>query len=76
MPCARFILSAQLRSLLDGFAAHLNHGCVGSVSEIFDAERTAYRAGLRGAGVERRGECSAALQTQLNRRCYEERRSC
>jgi glycogen debranching enzyme len=28
----------SLESFLDGFAAHLNHGSVGTLSEIFDAE--------------------------------------
>ena len=29
---------ATARSFLDGFRDHLKHGCVGSISEIFDAE--------------------------------------
>jgi predicted glycogen debranching enzyme len=29
---------AGARALLDGFAAHLNEACVGSISEIFDAD--------------------------------------
>ncbi|ACB76942.1 amylo-alpha-1,6-glucosidase [Opitutus terrae] len=29
---------ADARRLLDGFSAHLDHGCVGSISEVFDAE--------------------------------------
>ena len=28
----------EARHFLDGFAAHLNEGCVGSISEVFDAE--------------------------------------
>jgi glycogen debranching enzyme len=30
---------AGARRLLEGFDPHLNEGCVGSISEIFDAER-------------------------------------
>jgi glycogen debranching enzyme len=29
---------AGARRLLEGFEAHLDHACVGSISEIFDAE--------------------------------------
>ena len=45
---------AGARRFLDGFVPHLDEACVGSISEVFDADRALHAAGLRRAGVERR----------------------
>ena len=72
-PCGRWLIGpyvdawlkvhpddrAGARQLLEGFEAHLSEACVGSISEIFDAEEPYTAARLRRAGMERRG--SAAL---------------
>ena len=43
------------RQLLDGLVAHLDEACVGSISEVFDAEAPFTAARLHRPGVERRG---------------------
>ncbi len=45
---------AGARRALEGFVAHLDDACIGSVSEIFDAEPPFTRARLYCPGVERR----------------------
>ena len=36
--CASFLLTLSARALLAVFDAHLSEACVGSISEVFDAE--------------------------------------
>ena len=51
---------AGARAWLEGLATHLDHACVGSISEIFDAEEPYTPARLHRAGVER-GRGAAVL---------------
>ena len=44
---------AGARHAVEGFVPHLDEACIGSISEVFDAEAAVHTARLHRAGVER-----------------------